>query len=92
MGVMAVACENCIITSILAYGGTEVVILLFVRPFSRMGDMAVAGKNAIRPSIFPYGWHGGSDGLIGPHILAYVWHGGREKEYVIHFGVRVAWR
>jgi hypothetical protein len=55
-----------------------------------MGDMAVAGKNAIRPSIFPYWWHGGSDGLIGPHILAYVWHGDREQEFVIHFGVWVA--
>jgi hypothetical protein len=54
-------------------------MLSSVRPFSRMGGMAVACKNVISPSILTYGWHGGSDVLVCRLIFTYGWHGGRVK-------------
>jgi hypothetical protein len=56
-------------------GGMEVVMLLLVLPFWRMGGMVDACKDCISRPILAYGWHGGSDVMIGPSILAYGWHG-----------------
>jgi hypothetical protein len=50
------------------------VMFLFISPFSRMDGMAVACKNAINPSIFAYGWHGGR---------VQEWH------KAVHFGLSV---
>jgi hypothetical protein len=59
-----------------------------------MCGMAVEYKNCISPSILAYGWHGGSDVLIGSSILGYGWNGGRVQEWHMAyiFVVWVSWR
>jgi hypothetical protein len=74
MGGMAVACKNDISSSIF---GVWVAWRSFIH-FWRMGGMAVACKNGIIPCVLSYGWHGGSDVLIGPFFWCM---GGMEVAY-----------
>jgi hypothetical protein len=71
MGGMAAACKNGIRQPFWSIGGMEVVMVLSVRPFCRMGGLAVACNNGKSPSILADRWHGGSDVMIESSILAY---------------------
>jgi hypothetical protein len=67
--------------------GMEIVMLLLIRPFWRIGLNVGRVQEWHNASNLAYEWHGGSDVLICPSILANEWHGVRVQEWYrsIHF-------